>query len=130
MTKTQSHLLFLFSFVGIFIVYFIFLRTIDIVHIVLEEIYFILLLLFVFFIDVIYKKKMNGHKIIDFFKESTLSFKNIILFFILFQIIDYIYEDGFIGMISMWFSYWLFGYIAFFIMEIINYNKNLKIQIS
>ena len=40
----------------------------------------------------------------------------------IFQVVDYIYEDGFIGMISQWFLYWIMGIIALLLMGIINYS--------
>jgi hypothetical protein len=36
-------------------------------------------------------------------------------------------EDGFIGMISQWFLYWVMGIIALLLMQIINYYKNYKL---
>ncbi|HFU75500.1 MAG TPA: hypothetical protein ENK66_04565 [Arcobacter sp.] len=127
MTKVQYHLLFLCSFIGIFLVYSFTLRTIDIVNIVFDQIYFLLALLIVFCISFYYKRKLKGYPILDFFKDSTMSFQNVILFFVVFEVIDYIFEDGFIGMISLWFSYWVFGYIAFMVFNIINYHKNYKL---
>ena len=41
--------------------------------------------------------------------------------------VDYISEDGFIGMISQWFFYWIMGLIALVLMETINYLKNYQL---
>ena len=39
---------------------------------------------------------------------------------------DYYYEDGFRGMISQWFLYWIYGIIALLLIQAINYYKNYK----
>jgi hypothetical protein len=49
------------------------------------------------------------------------------MFFLIFQVVDYYMEDGFIGMISQWFLYWVMGIIALLLMQIINYYKNYKL---
>ena len=71
--------------------------------------------------------KLKDYEIIDFNKNTKFSFSTSVIFFVIFQIVDYIQEDGFIGMISQWFFYWVMGIIALFLMEIINYYKNYKV---
>jgi hypothetical protein len=126
MSNKQIHLLFLASFIGIFIIYLLFLNTITIVGLLIDELLFVVILFILVCISLYYKQGLKGYDLIDFNQDSSMSLKNIILFFLFFQVIDFIYEDGFVGMIKMWFSYWVFGYIAFYIMNIISYYKNYK----
>lgn len=74
-----------------------------------------------------YRFKLKDYEIIDFNKNTKFSFSTSVIFFVIFQVVDYIQEDGFIGMISQWFFYWVMGLIALFLMEIINYYKNNKV---
>ncbi len=74
-----------------------------------------------------YRFKLKDYEIIDFNKNTKFSFSTSVIFFVIFQVVDYIQEDGFIGMISQWFFYWVMGIIALFLMEIINYYKNNKV---
>lgn len=74
-----------------------------------------------------YRFKLKDYEIIDFNKNTKFSFSTSVIFFVIFQVVDYIQEDGFIGMISQWFFYWVMGIIALFLMEIINYYKNYKV---
>lgn len=127
MTDKQIHIMFLISLLAIFITYFLFLKTITIVGLVFDQLPFLLILVGVFLFSFYYKRGLKEYDIIDFQKNKSMGLKNIIIFFLIFQVIDYILEDGFIGMISMWLSYWVFGYIAFYILKIINYYKNYKI---
>ena len=78
-------------------------------------------------IFIYYRFKLKDYEIIDFNKNAKFSFSTSVIFFVIFQIVDYIQEDGFIGMISQWFFYWVMGIIALFLMEIINYYKNYKV---
>ena len=75
-----------------------------------------------------YRFKLKDYEIIDFNKNTKFSFSTSVIFFVIFQVVDYIQEDGFIGMISQWFFYWVMGIIALFLMEIINYYKNYKVS--
>lgn len=79
------------------------------------------------FIFLYYRFKLKDYEIIDFNKNTKFSFSTSVIFFVIFQVVDYIQEDGFIGMISQWFFYWVMGIIALFLMEIINYYKNNKV---
>lgn len=127
MSSKQVNLLFLFSLIGIIFTYGIFLGKVKTIGLIIDQFTFIGILFVVAVFAFFYKKKLNGYPIIDFNKDSSMSFKNIVLFFLIFQIIDFIFEGGFIGMISMWFSYWVFGYIIFILLNIINYYKNIKL---
>lgn len=127
MKPNQIHLLFFASLFGIFITYSVFFSAVKIINIVLDEYIFIAILFILMIISFFYKIKLKKHHIIDFYKDSSMSLKNIVLFFLFFQIIDYIFEGGFIGMLSMWFSYWVIGYSGFIVLNIINYHKNVQL---
>ena len=73
-----------------------------------------------------FAQTVKDFEIIDFNKNSNFSLQSTIMFFLIFQVVDYYMEDGFIGMISQWFLYWIMGIIALLLMQIINYYKNYK----
>jgi len=127
MNPKQVHLLFLVSFVGIFVIYSLFLKKITTIGLIIDELPYIGILLLIAISSLLYKRKLKGYPIVDFQKDNSMSLKNLVLFFLVFQVIDYVSEDGFRGMISMWLSYWVFGYIAFFIFNIFSYYKNTKL---
>ena len=119
--------LFTLTFVGIIISYLFILGENKTIELIKKEYLFILSLISIGFIYIYFKFKLKDYEIINFNKNSNLSLQSTIIFFLIFQVIDYIYEDGFIGMISQWFFYWIMGVIALFLMEIINYYKNNKL---
>lgn len=127
MTHKQIQLLFLFSLIGILFIYSIFLSTFKIINLITDQHLFIALLFLLWIIGIFFKSKLKNREIIDFHKNGNLTLKTTILFFLFFQVIDYIYEDGFIGMISQWFIYWIMGIIAFKLLTIINYYKNIQL---
>jgi hypothetical protein len=99
-------------------------RTIEI----LEEDYLYVLGLVPLSLAFLYFKfKLKDYEIINFNKNSNISLKSTIMFFLIFQVVDYYSEGGFIGMISQWFIYWIMGIIALLLMETINYYKNYKL---
>lgn len=80
-----------------------------------------------FVIMLYFKNKLQNYQLIDFTKNSNLSFKSTILIFLFCEIYDYYNEGGFLGMISQWFVYWIMGVFAFLLVENINYYKNYKL---
>jgi len=79
-----------------------------------------------FFVNLYFKIKLKDVEIIDFNVNNNISLKFTILLFLVFQVVDFYYEDGFIGMISQWFMYWVMGIMSVLIMNLINYYKNYK----
>ena len=128
MTQQQIKYLFLFTLIGILTTYSIFLGSFKTFVLISNEYIFILLVLLLWFIGIYFKQKLKGVQIIDFHQNGNITLKTTILFFLFFQVIDYIYEDGFIGMISQWFIYWIMGLFAFMLISVINYYKNIKYQ--
>jgi hypothetical protein len=91
-----------------------------------EEYLFIIGLFILTAIFIFFRIKLKDYEIKDF-PQNNLSFKSTVLLFLIFQVVDYISEDGFIGMISQWFFYWIMGLIALVLMENINYLKNYQL---
>lgn len=127
MNQKQIKLLFLVSFLAIVFVYSVFLGSFKTIDLITDEYLFILTLIPLFGFSLWYKKRLQGHTILDFHKNSGVTLRSTILFFLAFQVIDYIYEDGLIGMISQWFLYWIMGLISFMILNLVNYHKNYKL---
>lgn len=96
-------------------------KTIDIVK---DDYLYLLSLIPMGLIYLYFKLKLKDYELIDFNKNANFSFKTTVILFLIFQVVDYIQEDGFIGMISQWFFYWVMSVVALFLMEIINYLKN------
>lgn len=123
----STKLLFLFTFVTISSTYAYFLGLDKSLELIKNE-YLILIFIIILSIPLVFFKiKLRKYKIINYFNNNQLSFKSTVIFFLIFQIIDYIFEDGFIGMISQWLIYWLMGLIAVVIIENLNLYKNYKV---
>lgn len=119
--------LFVITFIGIFTVYYFIFGIDKTIELIKEEYLSILALILFSFVLVYFKFKLKNHEIVNFTQNNQFSLKSTIMFFIVFQIVDYIYEDGFIGMVSQWFLYWIMGLIAVVLLKTINYYKNYKL---
>jgi hypothetical protein len=119
--------LFTVTFIAIIVVYLFVFGESKTIELIKTQYLYILGLIPLGLIFIYYRFKLKDYEIIDFNKNAKFSFSTSIIFFVIFQIVDYIQEDGFIGMISQWFFYWVMGIIALFLMEIINYYKNYKV---
>ena len=118
--------LFLLSFIGIITVYLYILGESKTIEIIKNEYLFILALIPLCLLFFYFKFKLKNYEIIDFNKNNSFSIQSTITFFLIFQVVDYFMEEGFIGMISQWFLYWIMGIIAILVMQNINYYKNYK----
>lgn len=125
MTKPLN--LFTVTFIAIIVVYLFVFGESKTIELIKTQYLYILGLIPLGLIFIYYRFKLKDYEIIDFNKNAKFSFTTSVIFFVIFQIVDYIQEDGFIGMISQWFFYWVMGIIALFLMEIINYYKNYKV---
>ena len=121
--------LFVLSLLVIISVYLYIFGQVKTIELIKEEYLFILGLIPITLTLLYFKMKVRGKELIDFNKNNSFSLKNTIIFFLIFQVVDYIAEDGFLGMISMWFLYWVMGLIALLLMETINYYKNYKLLV-
>lgn len=127
MSQISTRNLFILSFIAIISVYFYVFGQEKTIELIKEEYLFILALIPITIAYLYFKIKLKGKELIDFNKNSAISLKSTIMFFLIFQVVDYIAEDGFIGMISMWFLYWIMGVLVLLVMGIINYYKNYKL---
>lgn len=125
MTKPLN--LFTVTFIAIIVVYLFVFGESKTIELIKTQYLYILGVIPLGLIFIYYRFKLKDYEIIDFNKNAKFSFSTSVIFFVIFQIVDYIQEDGFIGMISQWFFYWVMGIIALFLMEIINYYKNYKL---
>ncbi|MDZ7818534.1 MAG: hypothetical protein U5K55_07920 [Aliarcobacter sp.] len=119
--------LFTLTLIAILATYIFVLGESKTIEIIKNEYLFILGLIPLSITYLYFKVKLKEYEIIDFNKNSNFSLQSTIIFFLIFQVVDYYMEDGFIGMISQWFLYWLMGIIALLLMQIINYYKNYKL---
>ena len=125
MTKPLN--LFTVTFIAIIVVYLFVFGESKTIELIKTQYLYILGLIPLGLIFIYCRFKLKDYEIIDFNKNTKFSFSTSVIFFVIFQVVDYIQEDGFIGMISQWFFYWVMGLIALFLMEIINYYKNNKV---
>ena len=124
-------LLLISTLVGVFLTYFIFLTPEVIYKIILEEYIFLALAMCLFSVFLFYKIKLKNQNIISYIPNlNHVDLKTTLIFFFIFQIVDFYYEDGFIGMISQWFIYWVFAFIAWLLTNNINFYKNYKLYKS
>ena len=72
-----------------------------------------------------YKIKLKDFTLISYIPNlNYVDLKTTLIFFLIFQVVDFYYEDGFVGMISQWFIYWVFAVIAWLLTNNINFYKN------
>lgn len=129
-SKFFSIILFSLTFISIISIYLFVLGEDKTIEIIKNQYLFILSLVPLIGIYLYFRVKLKDYEIIDFNKNTNLSFKTTIIFFMIFQVVDYVQQDGFIGMISQWFLYWIMGIIALLLMGIINYYKNYRLLIK
>ena len=108
-------------------IYYTFLTHEQILEIIKSE-YILISINIILLIALLYfKNKLKNLILLEFIPNtSAVALKSTILFFLIFQVVDFYYENGFIGMISQWFIYWLFGTLAILLTNNINYYKNYK----
>lgn len=119
--------LFILTFIAILYVYIYVFGQDKTIELLKEQYLFALALIPLSFAFVFFKFKLRAYEIINFSNNSTPTLKTTIMFFLVFQVVDYISEDGFIGMISQWVLYWIMGLIALLLIENINYYKNYQV---
>ncbi|MBL6969861.1 MAG: hypothetical protein ISR68_00515 [Campylobacterales bacterium] len=115
------------SIIFIAIVYYIFLPVNKIVQIILDE--YIIIILNIVSLPVLwyFKKKLQNFEIVAYIQNiDEVPLQSTLVFLLIFQVVDFYYEGGFIGMISLWFMYFVFATLIWQITHIINYYKNYK----
>lgn len=116
--------LFTVTLISIIAVYIFLLGESKTIEIIKNDYLYLLSLIPMGLIYLYFRLKLKDYELIDFNKNANLSFRTSIIIFLVFEVIDYIQEDGFIGMISQWFFYWVMSIIALVLVENINYLKN------
>ena len=125
-TINIKNLLFL-TFIAIAIAYYIFLTPKIIIEIIEEQYVFIGIIFICAILFLYLKFKLKNLQIISYIPNTDIvQLKSTLIFFIIFQAVDFYYEDGFIGMISQWLIYWIFGVLAWLVTNNINLYKNFK----
>ena len=123
----NNKLLFATTLITIFTIYYFVFGIYRTIQIVTAEYLLILLIAPILLAISHYKRKLKFFEIDDYIKDSRPSIKSTIIFFLVFQVVDYYYEGGFEGMLKLWFVYWIYGIIALLVMRVINYYKNYRI---
>ncbi|WP_108061127.1 hypothetical protein [Poseidonibacter lekithochrous] len=118
--------LFILSFVAMISIYVYAFGQDKTIEMIKAEYLFILGLIPLSLAFVFFKFKLKNYELRDFNQNNNISLKSTVVFFLIFQVVDYISYDGFIGMISQWILYWIMGLIALLLLENINYYKNYK----
>ena len=121
--------IFILSFAVIMATYFTVFGKYRAIDMILDEYMIILAIIPIVIISSYFKRKLKGFNMVDFTQNSQISFKQTVGFFLLFQVIDFYYEGGFIGMISQWFLYWIMGIVTVLVLDTINYYKNYKLKV-
>jgi hypothetical protein len=126
-TYINSILLLVVTFFSICIAYYYLFDLNEIITILKEE-YILSSFVALSFIILLYSYlKLKKYDILPFIpKLGKVPIKQSIVFFSIFEIIDYYSEDGIIGAIKLWYMYWLFGILSLNLMYIFNYYKNFK----
>lgn len=115
------------SFFAIVVAYFYFLTKIQIEEILLAEYLYFVPIPILFVITLFLRYQLKNQEIIDYLNNiNSVDLKSTLLFFFIFQVVDFYYEDGFIGMISQWVVYWAFGIIAWLLTTNVNLYKNYQ----
>jgi len=120
-------ILLLGSFIAICFTYY-YLFSIEQIYTIIKEEYilgsFVILSIILHLISYL---KLRKYDILPFIpKLGKVPFLQSIIFFSIFEVVDYFYEDGVIGAIKLWYMYLLFGILSLNLMYIFNYYKNFK----
>ncbi|MBI3874157.1 MAG: hypothetical protein HY307_04055 [Arcobacter sp.] len=126
MVHTRSMLL--ISFIAIFTVYYFMFSFAQVINIVLDEYIAIGSSFILFVIYKMFKIKLKNKLLYELIPDlNYIPIKSALLFFVLFQCYDFYNENGLVGMIRLWFTYWIFGICANLIMHILNLYKNFQL---
>ena len=123
----NTKFLLIISLLAINIVYYFLFSSFKIFTLVVEEYVFIGITFLMWIIYRYFKFILNGKQLFEFIPNTNyIELKSTVIFFLIFEVVDFYMEDGLIGMISLWFSYWLFGVLAYLLTHNINFYKNYK----
>ena len=123
----NSLLLLVATFIIICSTYYYLFNMSNIIDIIKEEYILSAFVILSFILHLLAYIRLRNLDILPFIpKLGRVPILQSILFFAIFEIVDYIYEDGIIGAIKLWYMYWLFGILSLNIIYIFNYYKNMK----
>jgi len=123
----NTKFLLIISLFAISIVYYFLFSSFKIFTLIVEEYIFIGITFLMWIIYRYFKFILNGKQLFEFIPNTNyIELKSTVIFFLIFEVVDFYMEDGLIGMISLWFSYWLFGVLAYLLTHNINFYKNYK----
>jgi hypothetical protein len=109
------------------LVYYIVLTPHAIMKIIKGEYIFLALALFLFIPFLYLKFKLKNLTLIAYIPNiNTVDIKTTLVIFLIFQGVDFYFENGFIGMISQWFIYWVFALLGVLLTNNINLYKNYQ----
>ena len=119
--------LLILSFIAICFTYYYLFTINEIISILKEEYILFSFVLLSFILHLFSYLKLRKYDILAFIpKLGRVPIIQSILFFSIFEIVDYYYEDGIIGAIKLWYMYWLFGILSLNMVYIFNYFKNFR----
>ena len=123
----NAKVILIISFTIISILYYFLFKYEEIITIIKDEFILSGFIILSFIIHLYMYLKVNKYDILPFIpKLGQVPIFQSLIFFTIFEIVDYFYEDGIIGAIKLWYTYWLFGILSLNIMYILNYYKNIK----
>jgi len=123
----NSILILIGTLIAISTTYYYLFSISEILNIIKEEYILGTFIILSFIIHFYMYYKLKKYDILPFIpKLGKVPIFQSILFFAIFEVVDYFYEDGIIGAIKLWYMYWLFGILSLNIMYIFNYYKNMK----
>jgi len=113
-----------FSISGVY--YYLF--SIDEIITIIKEEYILAIFVFISILLHTYSYiKLKKYDILPFIPQlGKVPIIQSTIFFVIFEIVDYYSEDGFIGAIKLWYMYWMFGLLTWNLVFLFNYYKNFK----
>ncbi|XOB61048.1 hypothetical protein ACMC56_10575 [Campylobacterota bacterium DY0563] len=118
--------LFSSTFIFIICIYLYLFGEQETLNIIKEEYISLSILFILIFVFLFFKLKLKNHEVKNILPSNDTSLKSTIVFFLIFEVMDYYEFDGFLGMASQWFFYWIMGVIFIILMPTINYYLNYK----
>lgn len=119
----NNKLLFSFTLLLTLASYIYLLGEVRTIQLIVNEIIFILLLFPLLLFYFYFKSKLKGYDVGHLMNKQQLSFRTTLLLFLILQGFDYYYEDGFIGMMSQWFFYWILGLLSLLLIDTIHFYR-------
>jgi len=123
----NNKLLFSFTLLITLASYIYLLGEVRTIQLIVNEIIFVLLVFPLLLLYFYFKSKLKGYDVEHLMNKQQLSFRTTLLLFLVLQAFDYYYEDGFIGMISQWFFYWILGLLSLLLIDTLHFYRISKL---